>query len=91
MAHSKRLELPPGFREGHSGDLACPHRDVSCCPFCAGTYEEIVEVYGQHFWVPDETERASLKAQMSDDYSREERLADQDADAAYDRDREVAP
>src|SRR6266511_260708 len=39
-------ELPSGFREGHQGDLACPHRDCSVCPKCAAAYPEIVEVRG---------------------------------------------
>ena len=57
--------LPPGFREGHSGDLACPHRDVSCCRACAEAHPEIVEVYGQHFWVADPTERAELARMLA--------------------------
>ena len=51
---------PKGFREGHTGNLACPHRDVTCCPQCAAKHPEIVEVYGQHFWIADQSERAAL-------------------------------
>jgi len=54
---TKAKRLPRGFRKGHGGDLACPHRDVSCCEACAQKHEEIVEVYGQHFWVTDPAER----------------------------------
>jgi hypothetical protein len=57
--------LPKGFREGHSGDLACPHRDVSCCAVCAAAHPEIVEVYGQHFWVPSAAERTSIAVDMA--------------------------
>ncbi len=52
--------MPRGFRVGHSGDLACPHRDVSCCDACARAHVEIVEVYGQHFWISDAAERDAL-------------------------------
>lgn len=55
---------PKKFRVGHSGDLACPHRDVTCCQKCADKYPEIVEVYGQHFWIADKRERDALKARM---------------------------
>jgi hypothetical protein len=53
------------FREGHSGDLACKHRDVSCCKLCADAHEEIVEVYGHYFWVDDKEERDELLAEMA--------------------------
>jgi hypothetical protein len=57
------VSLPRGFREAHeTGELHCPHRDVSTCPSCASAHEEIVEVGGQHFWVQDPTERAELQA-----------------------------
>jgi hypothetical protein len=52
--------LPKGFRRGHTDNLACPHRDVTCCPVCAAKYPEIIEVYGQHFW-PDPAERAEIE------------------------------
>jgi len=51
---------PPGFREGHSYDLACPHRDVSCCDDCANAHPEIVDVGGEHFWIANPAERARL-------------------------------
>lgn len=57
--------LPRGFRRGHQGDLACPHRDVSCCSACAKAHPEIVDVYGQHFWVPDQQERADLLTSLT--------------------------
>jgi hypothetical protein len=52
------MRRPRGFRAGHDGSLACPHRNVTCCPQCAGEYPEIVEVYGRHFWVADPAERS---------------------------------
>lgn len=58
---------PPKFRIGHSGDLACPHRDVSCCESCADEHEEIIEVYGQHFWEPDLLEREALNRMMHEE------------------------
>lgn len=58
--------LPAGFREGHGGDLACPHRDVSCCDACAAQHSEIVDVYGQHFWISDPTERELLVEQLKE-------------------------
>ncbi len=57
--------LPKGWREGHGGDLACPHRDCSVCPACAAAHVECVEVYGQHFWVPNERERAEIRASLA--------------------------
>lgn len=57
------MRLPKGFREGHTGSLACPHRDISCCPECA-KHPGVVEVYGQHFWVPDKAERRALTDRM---------------------------
>lgn len=58
---SAARKMPRGFREGHGGDLACPHRDVSCCRACAVAHPEIVEVYSQHFWVADPVEREALQ------------------------------
>lgn len=51
-------KMPKGFhKNGRNGDIACPHRDISCCAACAKSHVEIVDVYGQHFWIADETER----------------------------------
>lgn len=53
-------DLPKGFREDpDTGQLRCPHRDISTCDACA-KLEGVVEVRGQHFWVPDPAERAVL-------------------------------
>ena len=46
------MDLPAGFREGLSGEVACPHRDLSCCPECSGS-DFLVEVFGQHFHAPN--------------------------------------
>lgn len=54
-----------GFRESTSGDLACPHRDVSCCRACAAAHKEIVLVFGQHFWTVSEGEKQELLQAMS--------------------------
>lgn len=43
-------KMPRGWKTGHGGDVACQHRDVSCCPECAKR-PEVVAVYGQHFIV----------------------------------------
>jgi hypothetical protein len=51
--------MPRGFREGHGGDIACSHRDCSCCPECAKR-PEVVEVYGQHFWIASVAERIEM-------------------------------
>ncbi len=58
------MRLPKGFREGHGGDLACSHRDMSVCPECARV-TGVVEVYGQHFWIPDPVARRTLLAQIA--------------------------
>lgn len=55
---------PKGFREGHDSSLACPHRDISCCPQCALQHEEIVNVYGRHYWIADKKDRDDLIAQI---------------------------
>jgi hypothetical protein len=44
-----RQRLPRGFRRGRDDSIACPHRDVTCCPECATNNPEIVEVYGRHY------------------------------------------
>src|SRR3954468_1334071 len=53
-----------GFRTGHGGQLACPHRDLSCCPDCVRAHVEIVDVCGQHFWIADKEERESFIREM---------------------------
>jgi hypothetical protein len=62
---TKQKRRPRGFREGHTGNLACPHRDVTCCPHCAAAHEEIVEIYGQHFWIADRVERMEMLANLA--------------------------
>lgn len=56
---ARYARLPKGFRTGHCGDVACPHRDLSVCPEC-GSSDFLVEVYGQHFFAPDGREAAIL-------------------------------
>lgn len=34
------------FTEGHEGDLACRHRDLSVCPVCFADTPGLVDVYG---------------------------------------------
>jgi len=55
------MRLPRNFKEGHTGNLACPHRDVTCCDECAAKHIEIVEVFGQHFWLADQAERVEMQ------------------------------
>jgi hypothetical protein len=44
----KYAKLPKGFREDRrTGQVACPHRDLSCCATCAPS-DFLVEVHGQH-------------------------------------------
>ena len=53
--------MPNGFHaDTYEGNLVCPHRDISCCRDCATAHEEIVEVYGIHYWIADPAERAEL-------------------------------
>ena len=65
LVHARTMttanRLPKGWREGHSGDVACPHRDCSCCPDCAKR-PEVTAVYGQHFWDPTGEVRRALEA-----------------------------
>jgi hypothetical protein len=58
---TKNKPLPNGLRLGHDESVACKHRDLSVCPVCAAAFApDLVDVYGQHFWVPDPAERALL-------------------------------
>lgn len=43
------------FTEGHTGDLACPHRDLSVCEVCFADTEGLVCVGGQ-VYVEDSTD-----------------------------------
>lgn len=58
-------KLPRNFRYDHDDSLICPHREVSCCDECAEAHEEIIEVYGRHYWEPDKQERDKLLAEMA--------------------------
>lgn len=54
-------QLPANFHEDtYEGNVVCAHRDLSCCPICADAHEEIIEVYGLHFWVINKAERQTL-------------------------------
>jgi len=57
MTNANKFALPAGFREGHDGDVACPHRDVSCCAACASS-DFLFEVWGQHYHAPQGREAA---------------------------------
>jgi len=43
--------LPAGFREGHAGDLACRHRDLTTCSACQAEHPEIWIFAGRAFWI----------------------------------------
>lgn len=60
----KTKRMPRGFRKGHDGSIACPHRDKSCCNDCAKAHEEIVDIVGAHFWIANPVDRAAMKAEM---------------------------
>jgi hypothetical protein len=55
--------MPKGWKTGHGGDVSCPHRDVSVCPDCAKRVE-VVDVYGQAFWVSSAIARFDLLKSM---------------------------
>jgi len=55
------MRKPNGMKEHPTmGYLICKHRDVSCCPACADSRKEIVDVLGQHFWIADPIERFQM-------------------------------
>jgi hypothetical protein len=54
------VKPPKGWREGHDGSLACPHRDCSVCPKCDAAHVECVDVVGAHFWLADPADRAEF-------------------------------
>lgn len=56
--------MPKGFRIGHQGDLACPHRDITCCESCIANNPEIVDVLGAAYWISDPVEREAFKAEV---------------------------
>lgn len=45
---------PSTWRTNADGSLVCPHRDLSVCAECA-RHPEVIEVYGAHYWDPDES------------------------------------
>lgn len=56
--------LPSGFVAGPTGELICPHRDVSCCPSCVDEYDPIVDVAGACFWIADPVAREQLRCDL---------------------------
>ena len=68
--------LPQGFREGHAGDLACPHRDLTTCSACQAEHAEIAILGGQAFWISNPAERAESlaleKARIEKNYSEKQ-------------------
>lgn len=48
----ERPNPPRGWHEQKSGELVCPHRDLSVCPACAAANPEALDCYGVHFWIP---------------------------------------
>lgn len=65
LRESHRARPPKGFRENPStGQISCPHRDVTCCPACLKANPEIVEVGGQCFWTSSEREKKELLREM---------------------------
>ena len=54
--------LPRGFRRDGNDQLACPHRDLSCCDECVQTHDAIVYCAGVHYWIADPLERAATRA-----------------------------
>lgn len=63
---------PKGWREDlRTGQLACPHRDLTVCPSCFDSTEEVINVGGMTFWQPDPVAR---KALAEGDYETLDRL-----------------
>jgi hypothetical protein len=69
---AERGSLPAGWREGHEGDVVCPHRDCSVCRECAQR-AEVVEVCGRHFWISDPLERNAMRKPSGGDAPTERR------------------
>jgi hypothetical protein len=57
--------LPRGWRTNSDDSAVCPHRDLSVCPKCENSYVELVNVYGECFWVSDEQDRAELLSSIN--------------------------
>ena len=55
------MNPPTGYTvDTLDGYLICQHRDLSVCTSCATAHDEIVEVFGVHYWIPDADERQHL-------------------------------
>lgn len=55
-------KMPSGFFIEKDDSVVCEHRDLSCCPKCEAQYENIVEVYGQHYWADTYEDLLELQA-----------------------------
>ena len=67
---------PAGFRIGLQDELACPHRDISCCKKCEDKYDNIIESYGHHYWLDTKEELAEWNEMIT--------TARADADVLFD-------
>jgi hypothetical protein len=60
----KRRPVPKGLRRILGDEIACPHRELSCCAACAALHENLVFIAGHHYWVPDLEARNALVAKL---------------------------
>jgi hypothetical protein len=54
------------LRLNADGSVVCAHRDLSCCERCLAADEQLVDVYGVVYLVPDAAERAALRAELAE-------------------------
>jgi len=54
------------LRSNADGSVVCAHRDLSCCERCLAADEQLVDVYGAVYRVPDPAERAALLAELAE-------------------------
>ena len=54
--------IPGTFYINVDDSLVCQHRDISCCNECEAKYENIVEIYGQHYWADTRAQLVELES-----------------------------
>lgn len=59
-----RINGVTGFHEQKDESIVCKHRDVSVCRECLEACEDLVDVFGVVYFIPDPAERAELSAPL---------------------------
>lgn len=79
-----RARAPRSFHVNKDESLICRHRETSVCGDCAKANREILEVYGNHYWMASEAEYAELASKMMEK-EPEPKWSDADSQALAER------